>query len=380
MANRLRSNEEVFAVLDGTLPELPRLLEAAAGESIYVVGGTVRDLFLGRGRTDLDVVVEGDPAELARRLGGEVVEHTRFATAKASVGGVEVDIARARAERYEQPGALPEVQPAAIGEDLARRDFTVNSMALTLDGSRDLIDPHGGREDLAEGLLRALHPASFQDDPTRSLRAARYAARFGLEPEPETLRMLAEVDLGTVSEDRRRVELLRVCAEPAAPIAVGLLGKWGTLEILDEVPSVCEKVAELLAAPPWSSVAPREEALLAVLEGSRGSADRLSSADPRSPSESVELAETASPVELVIARALGGAWLDRYVAEWRDIEAGIDGADLIAAGVPEGPAVGRGLRAALRAKLDGEAAGPEEELRIALAAAREDGRENDALA
>jgi len=372
MAIRLRSNEEVLAVLDGALPELPQLLEAARGAPLYVVGGTVRDLFLGRGRTDLDVIVEGDAAEVARRLGGQVVEHPRFATAKATVGGIEVDLAGARAESYERPGALPEVWPATIEEDLARRDFTVNAMAIPLGGERDLVDPRGGRDDLAGGLLRVLHPGSFVDDPTRALRAARYAARFDLEPEPETLLLLGEADLENVSADRRRAELLRVCAEPAAPVAIGLLGEWGVLSVAPEAPGLCEQAAELLAAPPWSGVAAREEVLLAALEGPGEAAARLAAAKPGAPSDSVELAAGASPVELVLARVLGGAWLDRYAAELRDVVPDIDGEDLIAAGVPEGPAVGRGLRAALRAKLDGEAADREGQLRIALSAAREE--------
>lgn len=370
MANRLRSSEEVFAVLDGALPELPRLLDAARGAPLYVVGGTVRDIFLGRGRTDLDIAVEGNAAQIARRLGGEVVEHPRFATAKAVVGGVGIDLAAARTESYGQPGALPEVKPAAIEADLARRDFTVNAMALSLGDERRLIDPHGGLDDLAAGRLRALHPESFRDDPTRALRAARYAARFGFEPEPETLRLLAATDLDTVSEDRQRTELLRICAEPAAPAALRLLGEWGVLEISSEVPKLCEDVAELLAGAPWSGIVARAEALMTALEGPGEPARSLAAADPGSPSQAVELASGAAPEDLVLARALGGAWLDRYVAEWRAVGTEIAGEDLIAAGIPQGPAVGRGLHAALRAKLDGEASGREAELRIALDAAR----------
>jgi hypothetical protein len=267
MANRLRSSEEVFAVLDGALPELPRLLDAARGAPLYVVGGTVRDLFLGRGRTDLDIAVEGDAAQIARRLGGDVVEHPRFATAKAVVGGVGVDLAAARAESYERPGALPEVSPAQIEADLARRDFTVNAMALSLGDKRHLIDPHGGLDDLAAGRLRVLHDASFRDDPTRALRAARYAARFGFQPEPETLRLLVATDLDTVSADRQRAELLRICAEPAAPEALRLLDEWGVLEMAAGAPALCESVAELLSGPPWNGTVARAEALLAALEG-----------------------------------------------------------------------------------------------------------------
>src|SRR5688500_15636089 len=118
MPNWLRNVEEVFAVLDGAIPELPQLLEAAEGQALYVVGGTVRDLMLGRGRTDLDVAVEGDAAAVARRLGGEVTEHGRFGTAKVRLPRSQIDLAATRAETYSAPGSLPEVGPATIEDDL----------------------------------------------------------------------------------------------------------------------------------------------------------------------------------------------------------------------------------------------------------------------
>src|SRR5690606_25329122 len=119
-------------------------------------------------------------AALAARLGATTAEHERFGTAKVVLEGHEVDLAGARRETYPEPGALPVVEPAdSIEQDLARRDFTINAMALSLDDPAEPIDPHGGAADLDAGLLRVLHPGSFADDPTRALRAARYAARFG---------------------------------------------------------------------------------------------------------------------------------------------------------------------------------------------------------
>src|SRR3954452_9369732 len=162
MTLRILPLDEMSAVLDGALPELPQLLDAAAGAELYLVGGAVRDLMLGRGRTDLDIAVAGDAREVARRLGGEVTEHERFATATVRLGGAEIDLASTRAETYAHPGALPDVAPAGIDEDLERRDFTVNAMALPLGKEHGgLLDPHGGREDLAEGILRVLHDRSF---------------------------------------------------------------------------------------------------------------------------------------------------------------------------------------------------------------------------
>src|SRR5262245_55674607 len=129
----------------GALPGLDRLREAAAGLGAYLVGGSVRDLLLGRERADIDVTVEGDGVhELARRLGGAVRTNERFATATVLTDGHEIDLAASRAETYARPGALPEVTPAPLMEDLARRDFTVNAMAVPLAGAPELIDPHGG--------------------------------------------------------------------------------------------------------------------------------------------------------------------------------------------------------------------------------------------
>ena len=370
MPTWLRNVEEVFAVLDGAIPELPRLLEAAEGQALYVVGGTVRDLMLGRGRTDLDVAVEGDAAAVARRLGGEVNEHGRFGTAKARLPGSQIDLAATRAESYPAPGALPEVRPAGIEDDLARRDFTVNAMALALGDEPRLIDPNGGREDLREGVLRTLHPGSLRDDPTRALRGARYAARFGLAPDPETERQLRETTLMTISDDRRRAEMERIAAEPEFRAALDLLREWGLLDVPPERLSLAEKVAELLATPPWSGVLSREQAICCALEEPSAKVGELAAAQPATPSEGVDLARGASPEDLALARASGAAWLDDYIRDWRSVVLEISGRDLLEAGVEAGPRIGEALGETLRRKLDGEVSGRDEELRTALELAR----------
>jgi tRNA nucleotidyltransferase (CCA-adding enzyme) len=362
--------EELSGAIAAAHPELDAVRDAAS-EPVYLVGGAVRDLLLGRERADVDLVVEGDAAALAARLGAEPVEHERFATAKVELDGHEVDIATARIETYPSPGALPVVAPAgSIGADLARRDFTINAMAIPLQGEPELIDPHGGHGDLEAGVLRVLHPRSFEDDPTRALRSARYAARFDLELEGETEKLLRATDLATVSVDRRRAELLRLAAEPGAVRGLELLAEWGLLDPRPGGLRLAARVAELLSAEPWEGVAPVERALLAAALGPPAGEEELSAADPRRPSEAVDLARGHDAVELVLARALGAEWLDRYLAEWRSVALEIDGDDLIAAGIPEGPAIGRGMRAALRRKLDGEIDGREAELETALAAAR----------
>jgi tRNA nucleotidyltransferase (CCA-adding enzyme) len=349
---------------------LERVRDAAGDVPIYLVGGAVRDLLLGRDRTDLDIAVEGDSAALGRRLGGEVRAHERFATATVTLDGLEVDLATARSETYPRPGALPEVRPATIGDDLARRDFTVNAMAVPLVGEPELIDPHGGASDLERGLLRVLHERSFVDDPTRALRAARYAARYGLGLEPGTEALLRAADLGTVSQDRVEAELRKLAAEPRAQQGFALLGEWGLLSIDADALDLIGRIGELVDATPWRAFTHRGDAVMAAALGRGADAAReLASARPERPSETVELAQGHDAPTLALARALGADWLDRYVAEWRDVRLEIDGDDLLAAGVPEGPAIGRGLAAAMKAKLDGEAAGRQRELQIALSAA-----------
>jgi len=351
-------------------PELDSV-RAAATAPVYLVGGAVRDLLLERARSDVDLTVVGDAGALAAALGAEPVEHERFATAKGQLDGHEVDIAAARAEIYPRPGALPEVEPADdIGTDLKRRDFTINAMAIPLRGEPELIDPYGGLADLEAGLLRVLHDRSFVDDPTRALRAARYAARFDIRLEPETEALLRETDLETVSADRRRAELLRVAAEPEAARGFELLADWGLVKTRPDGPELAGRVGGLLSASPWQGVAPRDRAVLAAALGPPAGEEKLAAAHPQRPSLAVELASRRDPVELVLARALGAEWLDRYLLEWRQVALEIDGEDLRAAGVPQGVAIGRGLKEALIRKLDGEIAGREQELEVALEAAR----------
>jgi tRNA nucleotidyltransferase (CCA-adding enzyme) len=364
--------ESIAEALDHMHPELAPLRDHG-GDPVYLVGGAVRDLLLGRGRADVDVVVVGDAAELAASLGGEVLSHERFGTAKVTLDEHELDVATARSERYPQPGALPLVEPAAsIEEDLRRRDFTINAMAIPLHGEPRLIDPSGGRADLAAGRLRILHRGSFVDDPTRAIRAARYAARFGFALESDTAELLRQADLGAVSDERREAELLRLAGEADAARGFALLQRWGLLELRPNAAELLARTAAQLESPPWRGLVPRERAILAAAVGARGGEEALAQADPESPSDGVALAARYEPVDLVLARALGAEWLDRYLEQWRDVALEIDGEDLLGAGVEQGPALGRGLREALRRKLDGEIAGREEELAVALEAARGD--------
>jgi tRNA nucleotidyltransferase (CCA-adding enzyme) len=364
--------DELAQSLRQAHPEL-ETVRAAARQPVYLVGGAVRDLLLGRDRADIDLMVEGDATALAAELGGANSEHDRFGTVKVDVDGHEVDIVGARTETYERPGALPTVTPAIhIEEDLARRDFTINAMAIPLQGEPRLLDPHGGRGDLEQGLLRVLHDHSFVDDPTRAIRAARYASRFRFTLEPKTEQLLRETDLTTVSADRRRTELERLAAEANACAGFELLGDWGVIDLRSGGIELMQAVDSLLQTPHWAELVPRERALVAAALGPPGAEEVLASMWAPKPGEGVELAERRDPVELILARAMGADWLDHYLTSWRTTGLEIDGDDLIAAGVEQGPAVGRGLRAARHKKLEGEISGRDEELATALAAALRD--------
>jgi tRNA nucleotidyltransferase (CCA-adding enzyme) len=297
--------------------------------------------------------------------------HERFGTATVYLPEGSVDIAMSRAESYPHPGALPEVRAAALEEDLARRDFTVNALAVSLTDPGTLIDRHGGLDDLRAGVLRVLHERSFVDDPTRALRGARYAARLGLDVEPATLKLLVESDLEAVSSDRVDGELERLAAEPDPARALRLLHEWDLIAISDDEIDAFADTAALAGEPRWRGSADLGRLLVDLIQGDLADRVRGLTGDPGSASAAVEVARGRSGEELLLARVLGSDWLDRYVDEWRGVRLEISGEDLLAAGIPQGPAIGHGLSAALRAKLDGVAPTREDELRIALDAARE---------
>ncbi len=184
-------------------------------QNLYLVGGVVRDLLLGRTSFDLDLVLEGDATDLARELigvkPGKIIIHSRFGTAKLQWDKWSVDLATARSETYVRPGVLPVVKPGSIRDDVFRRDFTINAMAVALNPGRygQLLALYGGRDDLEHKLIRVLHEKSFIDDATRIWRALRYEQRLNFRLEPATLRLLRRdiPYLDTISGDRIRHEL-----------------------------------------------------------------------------------------------------------------------------------------------------------------------------
>lgn len=268
-----------------TLASLGRLA-TSHGMRAFLVGGVVRDV-LSDGvldRADLDVVVEGDGLGLARALGEEqqasVIEHGRFLTASIRrPSGERIDVATARSERYESPGALPRVMPASIRLDLGRRDFTLNAMAVEISGGdMRLHDPHGGRADLRRRRLRILHPLSFVDDPTRIFRGARYAARLELVYDGWTSACQAfALGLGAypaLSGQRITAELERILADARPELALRRLGSAGAFRLLDPRYRFTRATGELIGTLPsalaWSrecqlDVARLELALTALL-------------------------------------------------------------------------------------------------------------------
>jgi len=185
------------------------------GQSLYLVGGVVRDLLLGQTNLDLDLVLEGNAIDLAQRLAeikqGKIITHPRFGTAKLRWNKWSIDLATARSETYIKPGALPSVETGSIDSDLFRRDFTINTMAIYLNPSHygELIDRYGGIDDLEHKLIRILHEKSFTDDATRIWRGLRYEQRLNFQLEPTTLKLLKRdiPMLDTISDDRIRHEL-----------------------------------------------------------------------------------------------------------------------------------------------------------------------------
>jgi tRNA nucleotidyltransferase (CCA-adding enzyme) len=217
------------------------------GFPVYIVGGFVRDLLLGHPSLDFDLVVEGDAPKLAHALaskyGGKVTAHTKFGTAKWDIRELGIgnrkleieslDLISARSETYRRPAALPTVKMGIIGDDLRRRDFTINTLAIRLDGDHfgELRDEHGGLKDLQKGLVRILHARSFIDDPTRMFRAVRYEKRYGIKIAKETLALIpaARQYISSLSAQRIRHELDLILDESHA---ASMLARLDELDLL----------------------------------------------------------------------------------------------------------------------------------------------------
>lgn len=357
-------------------PDGVAVLPLLNGE-VAVVGGFVRDALLGRAPREVDLLVEGDAgavaAQLAAQAGGQVDTHPRFDTYTVSAEGWQVDIAAARAERYARPGALPEVRPAGFAEDLARRDFTVNAIALLHDG--DLLAVPGALDDLATRSLRVLHDASFKDDPTRLVRLARYAERLGFDVDARTAELAAAADFAGLSPARIGAELRRALREPDPAAVLSRLPLAFDAELaaraLALAPPEADRDMIMLAACASLPAIEATRAERAVLQGDIAALARRMENAVR-PSELAHLLR-AEPCERVALAGASGAYdaARRWLEELREIRLEISGEDLIAAGIQPGPELGASLEATLSALLDDEIGpGREAQLRFALASAR----------
>jgi tRNA nucleotidyltransferase (CCA-adding enzyme) len=401
--------------------ERRRALEAVIAAAVeaqtplYLVGGSVRDLLLERPTLDLDLVVEGDAPSLARRvaeaLAARCLVHPAFGTATVKGAGFVFDIITARAESYARPGALPTVRPAGLKDDLARRDFTINVMALPLTGPDrgEVVDPFDGREDLRLGLVRVLHDRSFVDDATRILRALRYEARLRFRIEERTLdRLRRDVGyLATISGARLRRELEHILAEPEPERALLRGTELGVLAAIHPALAFDAGLAAAFAdarrqvkaerlplvylsllAGRWSEG--EVEAVVARLSLTRAQREavaampRLRSLTPElaaadiPPSRSTDLLTPYPPVALwafaLTADAAAGDRTRQYLQSWRYVKPILNGDALLAMGARDSPALGEMLRGLRTAKLDGRVRTREEEEAFVWAALAGAGR------
>jgi tRNA nucleotidyltransferase (CCA-adding enzyme) len=397
------------------LERLQRVFETVAAvsepyEGVYLVGGTVRDILLGERSFDVDIAVEGDAIALAQALadalGGRVRAHDKFGTAVVLYGeGERVDVVTARTEFYDAPAALPTVEHASIREDLFRRDFTINAMAVSLKGADlgRLVDPFGGRRDLAAKTIRVLHNLSFIDDPTRIFRAIRYENRYGFRMDDHTVRLArGTIEMGLVgdlSSARLRDELEALLSEGDVEHSILRLADIGAASAIhphlaadDEAVALLRRLIELrdryeLEIPAWrlglAALArrlPPDEVYdwLQRLNVRRRDAEQVAAAvtvgpklverlrDGASPAEVVAAAEPYAPDAPLFALALADLEpLHAYFDRLRDVRLEVSGADLAELGLGESPRVGEILTELRRRKLNGELDGRASELAAA---------------
>ena len=389
---------------------------ARLGMTGYLVGGCVRDLLLEKENFDLDFVIEGSAIELGDQLQNTypgrlkvVARHERFQTATLEFyceDKREVDLSTARTEFYEYPAALPTVEPSRLEQDLLRRDFTINALAVCLNPGRfgQLVDYFGGMQDIKDRVLRILHPFSFIEDPTRIIRAARFAARLGFQLEPKSKEQARRAiamgifdDLGGV---RIRTELKLILASPHRVSALDLLGDLGgRLRYLDAeleyglpVRSLLRRAERLLEHYPVEETwlvhlglliagLPKErlEACLERLQLQVDHKQKILSGlrlpdqigepeqEPKR-SQIYHLFHGQSRESLAIAACLArpGSLTRRmiklYLDQLGDTEIELTGADLLKLGFAQGPGLGRVLEALLDARLDGSIRSREDEL------------------
>jgi tRNA nucleotidyltransferase (CCA-adding enzyme) len=438
---RVGTGQVLRALPNGARALVKALIEEAERSQVGVllVGGPVRDLLLGRPLRDVDLIVEPGrdcgAEELARAVApddGRVITHDRFGTVRLEGAGAAVDLATVRAESYERPGALPTVRDGSLEDDLTRRDFTVNGLAIPLSslarrGRPTIVDPGEGLQDLEHRVLRVFHERSFHDDPTRALRAARLAPRLGFNMSRgsrSALRSaLRDGAFGGVSGERLRVEIGRLFGDPVQGLdpsrALRLLADWHVLAALEPglaLPSQSvaplRRLGRAIAEPPWGAgprrpwvtglmvwMAPLDASLrrraLSRLAVRGGIAGKIG-AFPKARDvwlRKVGRARGRGATDAALCGADGEellallAWappnlrrrIQRYALEDRLAPLPISGDDLLAIGI-RGPAVGRALARIRVAFLDRAVRDRDEALALAREIARRRGKKKAATA
>ncbi len=415
----VRDSVDFMQLLEAGLPSGKLELLRSAGRiardegvPMYLVGGSVRDMLLGRPVEDIDLVVVGDAETMAyvvaKRLSGQVVSRSQFSTAKVKVDGESLDLVTARTERYSRPGALPQIAHGTIEEDLARRDFSINAMAvpLHLEAKGGPLDLFNGKEDLQRGLVRVLHEGSFADDATRILRAVRYEQRLGFRLEERTEALLIEnlPMLDTISGDRLLREIQRWLAEKDASRILLRAENLGVMAALypalsksgESVRSALERSKGRIEELVWVgllayALTPAEgegliERLRLPTRWARVVRDAIATKErmPLLSDEHISAVrlydvlascETAAvqACALAAAQETARANLALFLEKLRHVKPALGGRDLIEMGVPQGPAVGEMLTMLKRARLGGTAGSRAEEVDLVQEALKSEG-------
>ena len=381
---------------------------AALGQPAYLVGGGVRDILLRQPALDLDIVIEGDAIQLAKALtakyGGALTTHIKFRTATwQPLEGPPLDLITARRETYRTPAALPDVTPSTLVDDLARRDFSINTLALRLADSA-LIDLHNAQADLKNGVIRVLHSQSFNDDPTRLYRAVRYETRYGFQIAAETLALIPPVLplVERLTAERLRHELNLVFHETRPVRTLARMAELGLLRaVLDDVllwdsglAIRLDSALTALPAPEWglgltfnglpinqvlgyvvwfsalhhSQIALLHERLtfpLTILKNAQAASALLADLPAlvgSKPSAWVRrLMDVPLPALYAVHLISGEAAIKRYVTHWRHIQPKTNGETLKALGLPPGPRYAEIIWQLRAAWLDGEVASENQE-------------------
>ena len=401
MSNIASQMHQCLTAAQREILELTSTAAASSNVSVFLVGGAVRDILLGRTPKDLDIVIDGSPDDFLKDLtgivDGDILAESQFGTLKFNISCEDVDIAVARTETYAKPGALPTVSQGSIEEDLKRRDFSVNAIAISINVNTKgkLLDPFNGRQDLENKLVRVLHRGSFIDDSTRILRAIRYATRLNFNLDPDTDELVqSQLDyLNALSGNRLRNELRMILLEPTVvqilkdcqrrgilqAIHPGLKASISSLDKIDGL--LCSKeineleiLSTLLYPVPSSLLQSLVERLSMEGQWEKIAYDiqLMHKHSQKLSLENIPRSETYLLLRDIQVPVIKGFCtmtevenirnnLNLYIDELQHIHPLLNGKDLVSMGVPEGPKIGILLKQLLEERLDGRIKSRQEE-------------------